>query len=335
MTVTIRDVAKAAGVSITTVSRALNGYSDVNLDTKRKIQEVAERLNYRPSQVARSLVMNRTRTIGLLISDFNREPGGQFFMFDVLAGIHERLAMMGYDLTLVSTTTAQQRLISYLDLCTERRFDGVIVMGIRLDDPYVHEVVEAPLPSVVIDLPLISKHCAYVMTDNVNGARFAVRHLLDKGHRKIGFVNGHSQAAVSIDRRRGYEEALRSAGIAFAEDWVYEADFTLNGGARGLGALRERHPDMTAIFFASDLMAIGALRHCKERGISVPADLAIVGFDNIDLTEFVSPTVSTVAQPRFEMGTTATDLLIGMLDGNRAAEGRMLSPELIVRETSS
>ncbi|KPV44006.1 LacI family DNA-binding transcriptional regulator [Alicyclobacillus ferrooxydans] len=334
MTVTIREVAKAAGVSITTVSRALNGYSDVNLDTKRKVLEVAERLNYRPSQVARSLVMKRTRTIGLLISDFNREPGGQYFMFDVLAGIHERLAAVGYDLTLVSTTTAQQRLVSYLDLCTEKRFDGVIVMGIRLDDPYVHEVVEAPLPSVVIDLPLISKHCAYVMTDNVNGSRFAVRHLLERGHRKIGFVNGHQQAAVSQERRRGYEDALRVQKIPYEEDWVYNADFTLQGGIRGLKELLERHKDMTAVYFASDLMAIGALRYCREQGIQVPGDLAIVGFDNIDLTQFVSPTVSTIAQPRYEMGTTATDLLIGMLDDNRLGEGRMLSPELIVRETS-
>jgi LacI family transcriptional regulator len=334
MTVTIRDVAKAAGVSITTVSRALNGYADVNLDTKRKVLEVAERLNYHPSQVARSLVMRRTRTIGLLISDFNREPGGQYFMFDVLAGIHERLSAVGYDLMLVSTTTAEQRLVSYLDLCTERRFEGVIVMGIRLDDPYVHEVVEAPLPSVVIDLPLISKHCAYVMTDNVNGARFAVRHLMERGHRKIGFVNGHQQAAVSQERRRGYEEACRIHGIPFAEDWIYDADFTLQGGMHGLQELKARHKDMTAIFFASDLMAIGALQYCRTQGIQVPQDVAIIGFDNIDLTQFVTPTMSTIGQPRYEMGTTAVELLLGMLDENRLPEGRMLSPELIVRETS-
>lgn len=334
MTVTIREVAKAAGVSITTVSRALNGYSDVNLDTKRRIMEVAERLNYHPSQVARSLVMKRTRTIGLLISDFNREPGGQYFMFDVLAGIHERLAAVGYDLTLVSTTTAQQRLVSYLDLCTEKRFDGVIVMGIRLDDPYVHEVVEAPLPSVVIDLPLLSKHCAYVMADNVNGARFAVRHLTERGHRKIGFVNGHQHAAVSQERRRGYEEACRAQKIAFDADWVYDSDFTLEGGIRGVQELRARHKDMTAIFFASDLMAIGALRYCREEGIQVPEDLALVGFDNIDLTQFVTPAISTIAQPLYEMGATAAELLVGMLDDNRLPEGRMLSPELIIRETS-
>lgn len=334
MPITIRDVAKAAGVSITTVSRALNGYMDVSLETRRRVQQMAERLNYRPSQVARSLVMKRTRTIGLLISDFNRQPGGQHFLFDVLAGIHDRLAAVGYDMTLVSTTTAQQRLVSYLDFCTERRFDGVIVMGIRLDDPYVHEVVEATLPSVVVDLPLISKSCAYVMTDNVNGARFAVRHLLDGHHKKIGLVNGHAQAAVSQDRRRGYEDALRMANIPFDESWVYDSDFTLDGGARGLQVLKQHHPDMTAIFFASDLMAIGALRYASSNGIGVPDDLAIVGFDNIDLTQFVTPAVSTVAQPRYEMGTAAVDLLIGMLDENKPAEGRMLSPELIVRCTS-
>jgi LacI family transcriptional regulator len=332
MTVTIRDVAKAAGVSITTVSRALNGYTDVRPQTRKRILEIAQRMNYRPNQVARSLVMNRTRTVGLLVSDFNKDRSGQHFLMDVLTGVHDALAERGYDIHLVSTTTAQQRLVSYLDFCRERRFEGVIVMGIRLDDPYVHEVVESTLPSVTIDLPLISKHCGYVMTDNVNGARFAVRHLAARGHTKIGFVNGHRQAAVSVDRERGYEEGLRMAGLPVDPDLVYEADFSLEGGARGLKYLLDK--GVTAVFFASDMMAIGGLRAAQSMGLQVPRDVAIVGFDNIDLGEFVTPALTTIAQPRYEMGWSAAAMLLDMLEGRAGPEGRMLSPELIVRQST-
>ncbi len=332
MPVTIRDVAKAAGVSITTVSRALNGYADVRPQTRKRILEIARRMNYRPSQVARSLVMNRTRTVGLLVSDFNKNRAGQHFLMDVLTGVHDALAERGYDIHLVSTTTAQQRLVSYLDFCTERRFEGVIVMGIRLDDPYMHEVVESTLPSVTVDVPLISKHCGYVMTDNVNGARFAVRHLVARGHRKIGFVNGHRQAAVSVDRQRGYEEGLRMAGLPVDPELIYEADFSIEGGARGLQYLIGK--GVTAVFFASDMMAIGGLRAAQSMDLKVPRDVAIVGFDNIDLAEFVAPALTTVAQPRYEMGWSAAAMLLDMLEGKGAPEGRMLSPELIVRQST-
>ncbi|WP_067933229.1 LacI family DNA-binding transcriptional regulator [Alicyclobacillus kakegawensis] len=333
MPVTIRDVAEAAGVSITTVSRALNGYADVSPETRKRILQIAERLNYRPNHVARSLVRQRTQTIGLLVSDFGKSRTGHHFMFDVLAGVYERLAELGYDVSLVSTTTAQQHLVSYLDFCTERRFEGVIVMGIRLDDPYVHEVVESPLPSVVIDLPLLSDHCGYVMTDNINGAKFAVRHLFQQGHRHIGFVNGYAQAAVSADRLRGYKEGLRTVGLPFEPALVYESDFSLAGGAQGFRELRQGYPDVTAIFFASDLMAIGGMREALANGLRVPEDLAVVGFDNIDLTELVSPTLTTVGQHRYEMGMTAAEMLIGMLERDEPPQGRLLAPELIVRES--
>ncbi len=334
MPVTIRDVAKAAGVSITTVSRALNGYSDVGEKTRRKVTRIAEELNYRPSAVARSLVMNQTRTVGLLVSELTKERAGHYFMFQVLYGMHDRLAELGYDLILVSTTTARQRLVSYLDFCMERRLDGVIVMGIRLDDPYIQEVVDSPLPSVVIDLPLLSDHCGYVMTDNVHGAKLVIRHLAGRGHRKIGFVNGHSQAAVSRDRKRGYEEGMLQAGLGYDDTQVHEADFTLQGGADGLKHLLQCHPDMTAVFFASDLMAIGGLQYARESGIRSPEELAIVGYDDIELAEFSTPRLTTIRQKRSEMGMRAAEMVVAMMKDHAAPQGVLLAPELVVRDTT-
>lgn len=330
---TIKDVALAAGVSVTTVSRALNGYSDVGEDTRRKIQRVAKELNYRPSAVARSLVMNRTKTIGLLISDMLRNSTAHHFTFEVLRGLHDRLAEHGYDLLLASTSTAQQRLLSYLDFCTERRFDGVIVMGIRLDDPYMYEVTESSLSSVVIDIPLLSEHCGYVMTDNVRGSELAVQHLNQRGHTRIGFVNGYLEAEVSISRLRGYKEALERLRLPFDEALVFEGDFSIASGAEGMRALLGANPDLSAVFFASDLMAIGGLRWALQQGIRVPEDMAIVGFDNIDLAEFVTPGLTTIHQKRYEMGVAAANLLVNMLKGE-SPEGRVLSPEIVVREST-
>ena len=331
---TIRDVAKAAGVSITTVSRALNGYSDVRSETRKRVVRIAEELHYRPSAVARSLVRNRTQTVGLLVSDLAQSPSGHHFMFEVLRGVHDRLAELGYELILVSTSTARQRLVSYLDMCTERRFDGVIVMGIRLDDPYVREVVEAPLPSVCVDVPLLSDHCGYVMTDNFHGAHSAMKHLLSKGHRKIGFVNGYSQAAVSRERLRGYQDTLQAEGMEWDPSLVYEGDFTTKGGELGTKELLQRHPDITGLFFASDLMAIGGLRYAASKPVRVPEDLAIVGFDDIELAEFVTPGLTTIRQRRYEMGQTAVEMLIGMLLRNEQPAGRVLAPELIIRQST-
>ncbi|GGI98909.1 LacI family transcriptional regulator [Alicyclobacillus cellulosilyticus] len=334
MPVTIRDVARAAGVSITTVSRALNGHKDVGEKTRQRILRIAEELNYRPSAVARSLVTQKTRTIGFLVSDLSKGRIWHYFMLQILYGIQDRLAELGYDLILVNTTTTRQREISYLDFCTERRLDGVIVINLRLDDPYLHEVVESPLPSVVIDIPLVSATCGYVTSDNVYGAKLAVRHLIGKGHRTIGFVNGHSQAAVSHDRLRGYREALESHGIPFRPELVYEADYTVEGGRKGCELLRTAHPEMTAVFFASDLMAIGGLHHLREAGVKVPEECAVVGFDDIELAEIVSPQLTTIRQKRYEMGATAAEMLVGMMEGKTMPEGRTLLPELVVRQTS-
>ncbi len=255
-------------------------------------------------------------------------------MFGVLYGIHDRLAELGYDLVLVSTTTARQRLVSYLTFCTERRLDGVIVMGIRMDDPYIQEVLDSGFPSVVIDVPLLSERCGYVMTDNVFGAKLAVRHLFAKGHRVIGFVNGHVQAAVSRERRCGYEEAMAECGLVGDPDWQFVSDFTERGGMEGCKTLLEKNPDMTAIFFASDLMAMGGLRHAQAVGLKVPSDLSVVGFDDIELSQYVTPSLSTIHQKRYEMGTVAADMLVGMLDQGKAPEGRLLSPQLFERQST-
>jgi LacI family transcriptional regulator len=331
---TIRDVAREAGVSITTVSRVLNQYADVNPKTRSKVLKVVEQLGYRPNNVARSLVMNRTKTVALVVSELSRWRNGHHFMFDVLCGIHDRAQELGYDLVLFSTSPSAQQQTSYMDFVKQRRVDGVVMMGIRLDDPYTREVVEASVPSVLVDVPLTSATCSYVMTDNVGGARMAVEHLIEQGHRQIGFVNGHAQAAVSQERLRGYQEAMERSGIGYRPEWVFFSNFQLEGGAEGARTLLQEHPDLTAIFFASDLMALGAIKSLQEQGVQVPDQISVVGFDDIQIASLMHPALTTVRQNRYEMGSTASETLIRMLENGDTGRGIVLPPELVVRDTT-
>ncbi|SEN31404.1 LacI family DNA-binding transcriptional regulator [Lihuaxuella thermophila] len=334
MGVTIRDVAKAAGVSITTVSRVLNQYTDVNPKTRQKVLKVIEQMGYQPNSVARSLVKNRTQTVGLVVSDLSKYRSGHHFMFDVLCGINDRAQELGYDLVLFSTTPTAQKKTTYMDFVKQRRVDGVVMMGIRLDDPYTHEVVEASIPSVLIDVPLTSKTCSYVMTDNVKGAKMAVEHLINLGHRQIGFVNGHDQAAVSKERLTGYIQALEGAGLSYHPDYVYYGNFEQEDGAQGVRCLKQRHPEISAVFFASDLMAIGGIKYIQSSGGQVPRDLSIVGFDDISLASLMQPALTTIRQMRYEMGRAAVETLLRMLENGETGRGMILPPELVLRETT-
>jgi len=331
---TIKDVAKAAGVSITTVSRVLNQYTDVNAKTRTKVLKIVEKLGYRPNAVARSLVMNRTRTIGLLVAELSRTRTAHHFMYDVICGVNDRAQELDYDLILFSTTPTEKRQLSYMDYVNKRKVEGMLMTGMRLDNVYAREVIDASVPSVLIDLPLTGDTCSYVMTDNVAGARMATEHLLSLGHRKIGFVNGHPQSAVSVDRLRGYQDALQAAGIEYDASRVYYGDFKSEDGALGTEQLLQAHPDLTAIFYASDLMAIGAINFLQAQRKSVPGDLSIVGFDDIELSTLVQPQLTTIRQNRYEMGRVAADTVIRMLDGEDRGRGVVLSPELIVRGTT-
>ncbi|MBL0385388.1 LacI family DNA-binding transcriptional regulator [Tumebacillus sp. ITR2] len=332
---TIKDVAKEAGVSITTVSRVLNQYSDVNPKTRTKVLKVVEQLGYQPNSVARSLVMKRTQTVGLVVSDLSRSRNGHHFMFDVLCGINDRVQELGYDLVLFSTSTTAQKKTPYMDFVRQRRVDGVLMMGIRLDDPYTHEVVEASVPSVLIDVPLVSDTCSYVTTDNVAGATMAIQHLVELGHRRIGFVNGHAQAAVSKERLQGYRMALEEAGIAYDPELVYYGNFEQQDGATGVAELMEKFEDLSAVFFASDLMALGGIKYLQSLQLRVPERMSIVGYDDIELAAMMQPMLTTVRQTRYEMGQSAAETLIRMLEQNEKGRGIVLPPELVVRETTS
>ncbi|MBA2874281.1 LacI family DNA-binding transcriptional regulator [Thermaerobacillus caldiproteolyticus] len=331
---TIKDIAKAAGVSITTVSRALNGYSDVNEKTRQKIIDIAKQLNYSPNTLARGLVMNKSKTIGLLVSGLTRESAKDNFTFEVLAGVNQYVGEVDYDMVLFSTTSTKQREKTYTQLCRERRVDGAILQGIRVDDPYLQEVVESDIPCVLIDIPIESETVGYVTTDNVLGAKKAVRHLVELGHKCIAMINGYEYAFVSEQRLKGFKEALFEADLPFYEHWVANGAFKEEQAEQEAIRLLTEYPDITAFFCASDLMALGVMKAVKQLGKRVPDDVAVIGYDDIILASYATPTLSTIAQNKFAMGYEAAKLLIQMLEGKAQSHVRILETELKMREST-
>ncbi|MED5246136.1 MULTISPECIES: LacI family DNA-binding transcriptional regulator [Priestia] len=332
---TIKDIARVAGVSVTTVSRALNGYSDVNEKTRQKIAAVARELNYSPNTLARGLVMQKSKTIGLLVSGISRESVKDNFTFEVLCGVNERASTLGYDLILFNTNTMMQREKTYTQLCRERRVDGAIIQGIKKEDLYLKEVVESDIPCVLVDIPVHSNSVGYVTTDNALGAKKAVEHLAGLGHQHIGMINGHEDAFVSQERLNGYREALKECGLSFRSEWVVSGNFEEKKAEKAARELLNRHKEVTAIFCASDLMALGALKACKELGLDVPKDISIVGYDNIVLASYSSPNLTTVGQEVYQIGYEAADLLIEMLEGKETNMERYLDTKLIIRESTA
>ncbi|MCG1020219.1 LacI family DNA-binding transcriptional regulator [Sutcliffiella horikoshii] len=331
---TIKDIARVAGVSVTTVSRALNGYSDVNQKTKKRIEEVAKELNYSPNTVARSLVMKKSKTIGLLVSDMNREGVKDNFTFEVLCGINEASANSDYDLVLFSTTSTKQSQKTYTQLCRERRVDGVILQGIKTNDPYLQEVVESDIPCVLVDIPKESDTVGYVTTDNVEGAKKAVAHLIERGHTNIAMINGHEKADVSMRRLQGYLEAINEQDLPFRHDWVRNGDFKEKVAEEVAMELLADNPEITAVFCASDLMALGVLRAVKAIGKKVPEDIAVIGYDDITLASYSNPSLSTIRQDKFNLGHEAAILLIDMLEGKEKSHARIIDTKLIIREST-
>ncbi|MFC4737357.1 LacI family DNA-binding transcriptional regulator [Bacillus daqingensis] len=332
---TIKDIAKEAGVSVTTVSRALNGYSDVSEKTRKRIEETAERLNYSPNSLARSLVMNKSRTIGLLVSELNRSGAKDMFTFEVMCGINDSASDIGYDLILISTNPDKQQQKSYSQLCRERQVEGVIMQGIKLDDPYIQDVLNSSIPCVLVDVEVEADNVGYVTTDNVFGAQMAVKHLLNLGHTRIAMMNGHDQAHVSMKRRKGYERELNDAGINVKDEYVLNGEFLEPAAETEAYTFLQQHPEVTAMFCASDLMALGVMRAAARLNLRVPEDLSIVGFDNIVLSEYASPPLTTISQDKYQMGYEAAKLLTSMLAKSDGARKAVLDNQLIVRETTA
>lgn len=329
----IKDVAKKSGFSITTVSRALNGYADVNEATRATIKAAAVELNYVPNTIARSLVMQKSKTIALLIANTQNHNRKDNFTYEVLYGVLDRSSSLGYECIVVSIDSQENRKKTFDQICQERMIDGVIIQGIDCNDPIIEQAKASMIKSVFIDLPVIAKNIGYVSSTQSRSIEEVVDYLVDNHHQKMAFVTGSKAAVVSEVREMGYAKGLGKHRLLKSKEHIIQGDFREDTAYHETYQFLKQHPEVTAFVCASDVMAIGVMKAIREHGYEVGIDISVVGFDNIPLTEYLSPPLTTVAQDSYEIGRQSVELLIDLTENKEVAKYRLVKNELIFRSS--
>jgi LacI family transcriptional regulator len=339
----IRELARECGVSVATVSRALNGHPEVNDETRRQIQRAAERLGYRPSQSARALVRGRSDAVGLLWDSGYEAAGRRHpFLLSLLVGVKQALSDVGRHLILLDVEVDRRGEGAYLETARQFQLDGVLVMGADAHLPALGKLCGSGFPCVAIDHELAGPKAGCVSSDNRAGAREAVRHLHALGHRRIATITGPLELMPAAHRLAGFRDAAGELGLPTPEEYVLAGDFFMDSGyacGRTLAALPERRRP-TAVFVAGDEMALGAMHAFADAGLEVPSDIAVVGFDDIEAACLVRPALTTVAQDPLALGAAAVDTLLGFVDARRPGVGgagagptRLTPTRLVVRQS--
>jgi LacI family transcriptional regulator len=329
--VTIKDIAAVLGLSPSTVSRALNNYSDINLETRDKVIKAAKEMNYTPNFLARSLVTNETKRIGLFIENYDEEHLYGALHYDILISFKKSVLSNGYEVILLSTTSEEQRRIPFERIMAEKQLAGAFIMGLRTDDEYLKEIQKTDYPVVLFDIPVKKPNIGYVSVNSMMGAELAMQHLIGLGHKKIGYVNGHRWAYVSQERFNGYLLTLTKNQLFYDPSLVFEGDFSEESGRKAAEYFAQK--DITAIFAASDMMAIGMIKKFEELGIRVPEDISIVGFDDVHLASYITPALTTIRQNKSELGKAAAVLLTNLI-AKQELHQVILEPELIIRQST-
>lgn len=325
---TIDDVARAAGVSKSLVSLVIRGDRHVSPERRAAALRAVAELGYRPNAMAQGLVQKRTRIVGVLVSDLNNP-----FFADVIAGIQARARSLGYRVLLNTGDRIQQHEDEAIETLLQLRVDGLI-LGSPLTESA--QVVRASRETavVVVGRPARATSVDSVADDDAAGALLVVRHCVSLGHRRIAHIDG-GDGAGSIERRRGYEAAMKKMKLQ-SEIVIGHGSFTEAGGYQGARELLEHRPRPTAIFAANDLAAIGAMNAIEESGLRVPQDISLVGYDNTSLAAMRHLSLTTVHQPRLDIGQMAMDLLVERIRGVRSKPRRVvLGPTLVVRSTTA
>jgi len=330
--ITLEDIARLVGLSTSTVSRALNNKPDVHPRTREKVIRVAERLGYTPNSIARSLKYKKTKTIGVIIADISNP-----FFAAVVAGIEDEVRKKNYNIILCSSNEEYEREEEAIMVLLRQRVDGLLITPTQRESKDILHIKSLTVPFVLIGRHFSSIETNYVITDDVLGGFLATDHLLERGHRKILFINAPLHISSAKERLEGYKQALLKYGVEFDEKLVKIAP-----NAKMIDAYKiakkvlSQKLDFTAVFTFSDFLAIGVIKALYENGLKVPRDIAIVGYDDIEFSSALEVPLTTVRQPKYELGKEATNILIEKIlkgKSNRVYK-RVVKPELIIRSSS-
>ncbi|PYZ92676.1 LacI family transcriptional regulator [Salipaludibacillus keqinensis] len=327
---TIYDIAKKTGFSITTVSRALNNYTDVSPKTKKLILEAVEDMHYYPNSVARTLSTKKSWALGIIfVEDLGIGMKHPFFN-SVIEGFKKSVEQKGYDLIFLNRYVGGEKM-TYLDHALHRGVDGIAVVSSNYDDVEVEKIIGSSLPNVIIDSHTSKSNVVY--SDNMRGSELAVDYLYSLGHRNIAHISGHSKTFVGLERLRGFKSAVEKYQLhnsSIAEGGLFSVD----GGYQAMKTLLQLENRPTAIFAAGDNLAIGAMKAIKDAGLNVPDDFSIIGFDDIELSGQISPSLTTIKQDMDKIGEQAAELLLQQINHKTDPTISIVPVELIKRETT-
>jgi LacI family transcriptional regulator len=329
---TLEDIARKAGVSRSTVSRVVNGHPNVRDEVRERVWSVIKSTGYHPNAAARTLASQRSSMIGLVlprsVSSFFTDP----YFPHLTQGIAQACNQYDYTLSLFLIGTKEDEEKIFPRISRRGLLDGILLQSGQFGDQLIDRLVGSNIPLVIAGRPFHSDDISYIDVDNVNAAEQAVSHLIRLGRRRIGTITGSTNSTVSIDRKEGYLKALIKHGLQPDQSLIAEGDFTDESGYQAMHRLLATQPD--AVFAASDLMAIGAMRAAREAGLKVPGDIAFVGFDDLPIAARAECPLTTIRQPVVEFGAKAVEILLDLIEnGIEPARQVIMSTKLIIRKS--
>ena len=340
--ISIADIARVAGVSHTTVSRALRESPLISADTRERIQKLAQEMGYTPNAIAQSLQTQRTSTIGLVVTSID-DP----FLSDIVKGVEEVARVGGFSVLLSATHNDPDQEMAVIETFHRRRVDGILVASSRITSKYKKRLDFVRVPTVLINSQAESQDelLHWVAVDDRAGAQLAVEHLQQLGHRAIGYLGVTCRPRSNQQRLQGYREAMAThpvgatLTVASPDDWVVIAPGTEASDEEDVAAGQKLMPRLldagvTAVFCYNDMIAIGVLIACSERGIAVPQELSVIGFDDIRMASYVTPPLTTIHQPKIELGHLATEVMLDLLQ-KHPVQNHVLQPTLVIRASTT
>ena len=337
----IKMIARKAGVSISTVSRVMNGSKPVSPDLQKRVYDAVKQMNYKPNSIARSLILNKTNLIGVVVPDVSNS-----FHAQLLSGIEEYTAQANYGVIICNVYRNLKKQQKYFNLMIERHVDGIILLHENTIEELTSFQKISPIPLILASVPLEVPNIPFVGIDEVSAAYDAVSHLIAKGHRDIGLIYGDC-TALGILRKEGYLKALKDNQIPVREELLIQCPCSVEFGYHAMEQILQLKLHPTAVFCVSDDMAVGALDCTLDKGLSVPDDISFVGFDDIELSQVVRPKLTTIHQPIKEIGRESARLLIDIIENKSKSAAKqdgnvllseqdsriMLKHSLVERET--
>lgn len=336
MAITIKDVAKQAGVSHSTVSRALHGSSLISDETVERIRQIASEMGYFPSAAARSLKTNRSRALGVIVSNID-DP----FFSEILQGIEEGAQERSYSLLMAASQRDPEREQAIVRDMRERQVDGLIICSASFSAVQQRKLLEFGIPIVVVNNHAAEEYRYSIYHDDMDGSRQVTRHLIELGHKKIAYLGNSLSGRVTLDRLTGFRQELETAGLDIPDEYIYEVPGgNPEDGLAALSHFMELPERPTALFCFNDMLAIGVLKGLQAAGIHVPEDFSVVGFDNIVFSAYTNPPLTTLDQPKRYIGMEAARLILGLLDpvdGEKVPEQEIqkLKGKLLVRQSTA